>query len=178
MVTDLRRAMRPTAKVEPPTLGLKFLAPMVTFLFLCVTVPARAYTSPLDTIPGFWSFAARNDAITMVVFPAWWPTLGPPDRYTFEVQKSRHRYAVPLYLVIQPDRCMLSRFLPARLSKCPTPLATIDIPPAHTHRRNYHRRAVPWPSLKPSLSIQRTLLETSSSPLTHGMARYCTIECR
>lgn len=72
--------------------GLELLAAVVTILLLGVTVPARAYTSPLDTIPGFWSFAARNDAITMVVFPAWWPTLGPAtDRYTFEVQKSRHR---------------------------------------------------------------------------------------
>lgn len=92
MVNNLRRSVRPTAKVEPRTLGLELLAAVVTILLLGVTVPARAYTSPLDTIPGFWSFAARNDAITMVVFPEWWPTLGPAtDRYTFEVQKSRHR---------------------------------------------------------------------------------------
>ncbi len=97
MVTIIQRAMRPAAKVEPPTPGLKVFTAVVTLLALCATMPVRAYKSPLDTIPGFWSFAARNEAITMIVFPAWWPTLGPPTNgLTFEVQKSRHRYAAPL----------------------------------------------------------------------------------
>lgn len=95
MVTNLRRAMRPTAKKAEVT-ALKLLATVVSILVLCATVPTRAYTSPLSVVPGFWSFAARKDEFTMVVFPAWWPTLGPPtERYTFEVQKSRHRYAIP-----------------------------------------------------------------------------------
>lgn len=61
-------------------------------LMLCLTT-ANAYTSPLSATPGYWSFAVRNDAMTMVVFPAWWPTLGSStSEYFFEVQKSRHRY--------------------------------------------------------------------------------------
>ena len=79
-------------KIEP--LALKLLPALVTILVISSIIPSHAYTSPLSLTPDFWSFAVRNEAFTTVVFPSWWPTLGPPtSEFAFEVEKSRHRYA-------------------------------------------------------------------------------------
>jgi hypothetical protein len=141
------------------------VAPIVTTIlllavFACLPT-SRAYTSPLSAVPGYWSFAVRSDAVTMVVFPGWWPTLGSPtDEYAFEVQKSRHRYVLLSSSASDPTH--------------PTFERTIGL----TSFSTTYVRAAPLPTLRPSHPVPKTFSEMFASPSIPGMARSCTTECR